>query len=111
MALSAQDFDKNMKYILFAGQNKRAVTMSMQGISLEDADGGSMMQNFQLEKMNVGYRIVFLIEDIAIALKYANGELSADNMNGSDEDQFFIIEPATTKTVTISSQRNTWILC
>lgn len=97
MALSAQDFDKNMKYILFAGQNKRAVTMSMQGISLEDADGGSMMQNFQLEKMNVGYRIVFRIEDIAIALKYANGELSADNMNGSDEDQFFIIEPATTK--------------
>lgn len=98
MALVAQDFDKNKKYILFNGlQSKKAITLSMEGISLEEANGGNQLQNFTIEKMNAGYRIVFNLEDFSIAMKYDNGTFAPAQVNGSDEDQFWLIVPTENK--------------
>lgn len=95
--LCAQNFDKNKKHMLFAGSSNYAMTMSMQGIGFEIGNGGSYMQNYDLEKMNAGYRIVFRIEDYSIALKYDNGKLVPAELNGSDENQFWIFEPTSKK--------------
>lgn len=92
MTMMAQNFDKTKKYIIFSGNSNNALTLSMQGVTFEEANGTNQMQNFDLDKMNVGYRIVMRIEGYAIAMKYDNGKFMPAEINGSDEDQFWIFE-------------------
>ena len=61
MTMMAQNFDKTKKHIIFSGNSNNALTLSMQGVTFEEANGTNQMQNFDLDKMNVGYRIVMRI--------------------------------------------------